>query len=197
MRPAAVARPSAHPSKPPQAPETARSVALQTRRAPHNQAISSTTSRRRTYVRIDPSDGDPTLRTRVLFIGNIDARAAHPWCACLDPRVPSTRGRRSSRLGGRPRGSRDHRRAPLGSCAPHAVARASSSTSARPAAPAATGVRLPDRVRAPRRARGARSLRRAGLSGASAWLEDHDGQLAGRDRLVVVVAAVDLDELGP
>ena len=110
----------------------------------------------RMFASIRPT-ADPTLRTRVLFIGNIDARAAHPWCACPDPRVPPARGRRSCRLGGRPGGSRDQRRAPLGSCAPHAVARASSSTATWPAAPTATGLPLPDRVPATGPARRRRS----------------------------------------
>jgi hypothetical protein len=85
----------------------------------------------------------------------------------------------------------------MGFCAPHTAARASTSTTTRPAATAAATLSLPDRECLRFSQHHGHSLRRAALPRASARLKDHDRQLARRDRLVVLIAAVQLDEPRP
>ncbi len=182
-------------------------VSLQPRggRKPHAQAVSGRRNHARrgdarTFASV-PSEAPPTLRTRVLFTGNIDARAARSHRALADPLVPPARGRRSSRLGGRPGGEADRRGARLGSRPSQAAARASCCAAThsprRPGGSPAAGVPMSDRQRRrrlePRPSTGWRDV----LPARSARLENDNGQLAARDRLVVVVAAVELDELRP
>jgi hypothetical protein len=111
-----------------------------------NQAIPLATSSSRTYVRVVPSAPLPILRTYVLFHSDIGARAASPRRVGLDPCAPPARGRRSSRLGGRPGWARTgRRRVLLGSGPPRAAARASSTTAGGPGGAPAAGVPLPRR----------------------------------------------------
>jgi hypothetical protein len=84
-------------------------------------------------------------------------------------------------------------RAQVGSRAPLAAARASS-TATRWADPAKdTRVHLSDRPSSSRRPRAGRE----DLHRSSARLQDHNWQLARRYRFVVLVAAVQIDELRP